>query len=174
MFTVVDAIVLALLVACGYLGYKTGIVAAFFYILSGLGGLWLARSFSVQLGVNFHVLLLAAVFVILLAGLILHRLVGLFLGIIDSLAGALLGLVVGIFVVMTILAPLADKMPRGEKRKEFAASCTARRLVPALQRFFPGTYTVNLGRIRQNLRLDRVREGFDIGVTASTGPARGL
>lgn len=137
MFNLFDLVAGLVIVAAGFFGYQTGLLASVFYMVSGFVGMFVAQKFAAQLGINFYVLFFLAAAVVVVAGFMLGRLLkSVFLSPADRLSGFLLGAVLGVVVVVAVAVPLAGNLlPKTKKTVETSFSVT--RVMPRLQRYVP-------------------------------------
>jgi uncharacterized membrane protein required for colicin V production len=154
MFNFFDVIVIALLLGFGYLGYETGILASLFYVLSGFVGIWAAQEFSSRIDINFYMLFFAAAGIVILAGLFIRKLLkAVFLGGLDRMIGAFLGVFLGVSVSIFIVLSFPPKVSE-KSRKVVLTSYTGSSAVPFLEKFFPQA-ELKLEQVKDSIKLPK-------------------
>jgi len=154
MFNLFDGIVLALIMCGGYLGFETGILASLFYILSGFVGIWAAQEFSDKFDINFYLMFFAGAGIVIVAGILIRRLLkAVFLGTLDRVIGAFLGIFLGvsasIFIVLSFPPKISEKY-----HKVVLTSYTGSHAVPYLEKFFPQA-ELKLEKVKESIKLPK-------------------
>jgi uncharacterized membrane protein required for colicin V production len=143
MYNSVDIICAAVLLVLGLFGYRTGAIASIFYLVSGFAGVLAAQKFSAALHVPFAVLFLAVTLGLIAFGIFSRAMARLFLlGFFDRLAGFGIGVVLGIFLLAVLLAPVSEKFSPSVKNKVHAAY-VSKRLLPLVTAKLPGLKDVS-------------------------------
>ena len=164
MFNLFDAIVLLVMVSALCLGFQTGIIVSLFAVLSGFAGMWSAHMFSAPLGMNFYLVFFGSAAMVLLAGYVVSRVCkAFFMGGADRLIGALLGLVLGVAITVTVLLPLSGSLPK-KARETVLASYSGSRLIPRLQKAFPGVRQFRLDKVKDYMSLSGLKETADFAL----------
>lgn len=146
-----DLVVLLLVAASVYFGYKTGIITSLFYILSGFIGMWVAQKYANGLKFDFYVVFMATAASVIIIGFVVSHLIKKLPFIwIDHLCGALLGLILGFVITGTVVFPVSYHFPK--KAKDIVvASFTAEKLIPKFQKLFPKVKQFELKDIKDKM-----------------------
>jgi uncharacterized membrane protein required for colicin V production len=162
-----DLLVVALLAASIFFGYKTGIVTSIFYVLSGFVGMWAAQSFSSEPKINFYLVFFAAAGVVIIAGFFISHLIKKLPFVwLDHLLGTILGIVLGFVIVGTVVFPISYHFPKHMKNK-VAASFTAEKLIPKLQSIFPKVKQFNLKDIKDKMPIPDLPKSLNLNILHS-------
>lgn len=149
MFNYFDVITLLIVLAACFFGFQTGIIASLFYVASGFIGMFVARTFSPGPGMKFYLFFAAGAGGAILIGFIISRILKkIFLGTLDRLSGAVLGLLFGVVLISILLLPLSGSL-RGEMRKAVLSSCSGSHILPLSRKMFPQFEEFCNGRIEQ-------------------------
>jgi uncharacterized membrane protein required for colicin V production len=146
-----DIVALAIVALSVYCGYQIGVIASFFYVVSGFVGIWAAQKFSPQPGMNFYLVFFAGVGVVILTGFFISKLLKkLFVEWADRLIGAFIGLALGFVIVGTVVVPLSYHMPKNIKQY-VVSSFSGTKFIPKLQAMFPKVEQFRLQDIKDKI-----------------------
>lgn len=151
MFTIFDALVIALLALCAYFGFNTGIVASIFYVSSGFAGMWAAHKYAGQLNMNFYLLFILAAAAVILAGFILGKVLrGLLLGVVDKVGGCVFGLALGFTIFAVALLPMSKNFSSSWKTR-FDSSISVKKVLPYILKLLPDAKDLSLETVKDAL-----------------------
>ncbi|MCX5782737.1 MAG: CvpA family protein [Elusimicrobia bacterium] len=143
-----DIIVGVLVLVFCVIGFKTGIISTFFYILSGYFGLYVAKKYCDMLGMNFYLVLVLVAIATILAGSIVGRLVrDAVLGNIDNVLGLFFGALFGIMVISIVMFPVMDKLS-WRNQVYVVTSYSGGNIIPWVQKMLPPIKEVSLNEIK--------------------------
>jgi uncharacterized membrane protein required for colicin V production len=138
-----DLALILLAVLGAFFGMKIGAVSAFFNVLGGFVGGWAATRFYLPVTALIQlepttsyllVFLLAAGFFVLLGVIVSHALEFFFLGLVDKLFGALLGMGLSLMFVTALFLPMLLEQ-NSSTRQMFRRSSFAPYLVRTMQKY---------------------------------------
>jgi uncharacterized membrane protein required for colicin V production len=151
MFNFFDVIVSIIMLACGYFGFNTGIIASVFYVLSGFAGMWAAQKFSAQLNMDFYLVFGIVALAVILTGFFTGKILkALFLGTIDRIVGAVLGMCLGLVIAALVVFP-ATKNISPKWRNIMQSSYTEKKVMVQFRKVFPEIRELRLEQIAQTL-----------------------
>jgi uncharacterized membrane protein required for colicin V production len=171
MFNIFDVVVLGVLLLGAYAGSQVGILASVFYVASGFAGLSAAERFARGSNIKFYLVFVAVAAAVIGTGFLLARLFKkIFLGTLDRVAGALLGIVLGVVVTATVLLPLTRFLSaRGQEKA--AASYTVSHALPRLYEELPQLERFKPDRLPDIFPVPEIPRKFRMHHPRSTVPA---
>ncbi|MBN1621871.1 MAG: CvpA family protein [Endomicrobiales bacterium] len=165
MFNIFDSITLIIIVLSTYFGFRTGVVASLFYVLSGFIGMWAAQTFAPEPKMNFYLVFIATAGVVSVVGFVIKSVLKkLFLGWLDHTGGIILGFLLGLVIVSTVLFPVSYHLPK-KMREKVVSSFLGRNFMPVLQETFPKVRQFKIDDIKEKIKLPEIPDKLDLKVS---------
>ncbi len=149
MFNTFDAVVLILVCAGAFQGYRIGFISGAVFAAAGAAGVWLIRKILPGSGMSLPLL-----FLLMLAALLAFyrwyrakkEMGKTYRYFINRVGGGLAGILLVLVMVGTVLLPFMHQLP-GQNKETVFNSFSAMNVIPAVQQFFPGTQASIIGRV---------------------------
>lgn len=161
-----DLFAFILIGGCTYFGYKTGIIASLFYILSGFAGMWAAQSLVKDIDTNFYVIFFMCSGVVVFAGFFLSKILRkLFLGTVDHAGGAGFGFLLGFVIFALVIFPFSKTMSY-RFRKLTYSSYSVRKIIPKFRKMFPNIREFDVEEMQKALPPVEIPKEINLEVDA--------